>query len=202
MDPRSTLSADYLFYTFTYSGVPVRIYSNLAIVSYDRAWTRRLHTHVAAGPDWITSTDNAAIPSETFISASAEANYRVQPGTTAGYAFVSYYRGTSGGSGFLVGELTQSIAAGYSRIFGRALAVEATGGYRNTSGLSNRETTIHGEYGSTQVNWLYGRHVSVFGNYTVLSQASNTNLPNNVVNGPIQTLGFGVTLTPRSRHGF
>jgi hypothetical protein len=119
-----------------------------------------------------------------------------------GNAFVSYNRGTGGGSGFLVGQLTNSIAAGYSRLFGRAVSFEAMGGYRQISPLNKSNQTIHSEFASTQASWLVGRHVSVFANYTFVTQASDINLPNNVVSGPLQTLGFGVTVSPRIRDRF
>jgi hypothetical protein len=118
-----------------------------------------------------------------------------------GYVFGSYNRETGGGSGFLVGQLTDSAAGGYSCLFGRMFSAELVGGYRRVSPLDN-SGVLNAGFGAAQASWLFGRHLSVFVNYTFVSQASDIVLPNNVVSGPLQTIGFGTTVSPRSKHRF
>jgi hypothetical protein len=76
-----------------------------------------------------------------------------------------------------------------------------TAGYNRSTPLSQRGI-IESKYGGTQVYRHFGRHVSAFLNYTVMTQSASEAVPGNVVQHPWQTISFGTAFEPRnaSRH--
>jgi hypothetical protein len=197
IDGRSSVFGEYVFSESSYPDINVRLNTNVVVAGYQREWSRHLHSEFGVGPEWINSSDPTTVPSYTLVTANAGVNYRMRNRSV----FAAYNRGTGGGSGFFVGQLTDSVSGGYSCLFGRTFAAEAMGGYRRISPL-NESGVIHSEFGAAQATWLFGRHVSVFVNYTFESQATEISVPGNVVNGPVNTVSFGTTLSPRSKHRF
>jgi hypothetical protein len=197
IDGRSSVFGQYVYSVFRYPDMTITINANLVAAGYERALTRRLHTDVGGGPEWINSSDPKSVPASMVVTGYGDLSYRMRTSSV----FVSYNRGTGGGSGFLVGQLTDSVSGGYSCLVGRMFSTELIGGYRHISALNN-SGDVHSEFGAAQASWLFGHHVSLFVNYTAVSQAADITLPNNVVNGPLQTISFGTTISPRSKHRF
>jgi hypothetical protein len=197
LDGRSSVFGEYVYSTFRYPNLSLTINAHLVTAGYERALTRRLHTDLGIGPEWINSSDSTSVPSSMVLTGYGDLSYRMRTGSVFG----SYNRGTGGGSGFLVGQLTDSVAGGYSCLVGRMFSAELIGGFRRVSPLDSSGAVLSG-FGAAQASWLFGRHLSVFINYTIVSQTSDIALPNNVVNGALQTISFGTTLSPRSKHRF
>ena len=209
---RSSGSIDAVYSIFTYSGkvivngiVQPDIETRGLNASYQRLMTKSLSLQVSAGPLWINSSNDLVIPPSLNVGASANLGY--SRGFTN--ASVSYSRGVNGGSGILTGALSDSVYASVGHTYGRKYVASLTMGYAHSSGLAQFATGVtsfipfHETYdtffGGAQLRRGIGPHLSGYASYTVQSQSSN--LPAgapNALNGTSQTLGFGVTFTPRS----
>jgi hypothetical protein len=124
-----------------------------------------------------------------MLALSATANYTMRRES----AGVNYFHGTTGGSGFMLGEKFDSVSANFSREFGRNLTVGSTGSYMRTSSLiayNIPESCPNGAtppcyaqigytpdtrsfYGGVQATRKLGRYMNVFANYTLIDQSSN-----------------------------
>jgi hypothetical protein len=194
---RSSVFGEYIFNRFSYPDVNLTTNANVLMAGYEHAFSRRFHTNLAGGPGWVTSSDNKVIPDSTIVNANAGLDYQMP----AGSAFVRYQRSTSGGSGYLLGQLSDIVDGGYSRVFATTFTAEVTGGYRRIQPL-NKSAIIQEEMGAVQGSWRFGRHLSGFANYTVVAQSSAGPLPPNAVSGPIHTISFGIAYAMRARRNF
>ena len=194
---RSSAFGEYIFNRYSYPDVNLTTNANVLLAGYDHAFTRRFHVNLAAGPGWVTSSDSNVLPDSTMVNGSAGLDYRMP----AGSAFVRYDRSTSGGSGYLLGQLSDIVSGGYTRIFARTFTAEVTGGYRRIQPL-NKSAIIHGEMGAVQGSWWFGGHLSAFASYTVVAQSSAGPLPSNAVTQPLQTISFGIAYAMRARRNF
>ncbi len=198
LNARNFLSAQYVYTKSDYPDSNFSFHTNSAMGIYVRDWSRSLHTSIALGPEWINSSLPRLIPPSTKLSvdASLTQEFRRQ-----GSLSLYYHRGTAGGSGYMLGQTLDTVSGGYSRDFKRKFTFEITAGYNRSTPLSQRGV-IESEYGGTQVYRHFGRHVSAFVSYTVLTQSANLAVPGNVVQHPWQTISFGTTFEPghASRH--
>jgi hypothetical protein len=197
MSRRSSVLGEYIFNRFSYPDVNLTTNANVVMAGYEHAFSRRFHTNLAGGPGWVTSSDNKVVPDSTMVNANAGLDYQMP----AGSAFVRYDRSTSGGSGYLLGQLSDIVDGGYSRMFARTFTAEVIGGYRRIQPL-NKSAIIHAEMGAVQGSWRFGGHLSGFANYTLVTQSSAAPLPPNAVNAPLQTISFGITYAMRARRNF
>jgi hypothetical protein len=189
---RSSFTGDYRFLEYSYPGFAVTFEANTGLVGYRRRWTRNATTNVAAGPQWVSSSDSTIVPSSINIAANATFLYQMRFSS----ASLSYNRGTNGGAGYLFGGEIDSVSGNLSRQFGLNLTVGLTGGYDRTSGLNNNGVT-NGKYGAAQATWRLGRTLILFANYTGTDQGSSSRLPSNALNQLQQIIGFGVGYSPR-----
>jgi hypothetical protein len=194
---RSSIFGEYTFDRFSYPDLTFVINANVVMAGYEHAFSRRSHINLGVGPAWVTSSDSKAVPASTMVNANAGLYYLMR----AGSVFVTYDRSTNGGSGYLLGQLTDSVDGGYSREFARTFTAEVKGGYNRIQPL-NKNPIIHSELGAVQASWRLGRYLSGFANYTVITQASEGPLPSNVVNGPLQSISFGLAYKARARRRF
>lgn len=188
LDARNSLTAQYAFSQFSYSDYDTRFETDAVTFGYQRMWNRAFRSSVALGPAWIRTS--AVLPGSTQVSAQASLDFQSRTWS----AGLAYNRGTSGGSGYLMGAESDTANASLSRSFGRTLNVEMTGGYRNTSELAN-QGNITGEYGGVQASWRMGKYVSAFANYTATSQSSSAQVPSNVLNQLMQVVSLGISFS-------
>jgi hypothetical protein len=105
--------------------------------------------------------------------------------------------------------LSDSVYASIGHTYGRKYVASLTLGYSHSSGLAQLLTSansfvpVHQVYdtffGGAQLRRGFGPHLSGYVSYTVQDQSNN--LPvgaPNALSGTSQTLGLGVTFTPRS----
>jgi hypothetical protein len=194
---RSSIFAEYIFNQFSYPDVKLTTDANVTMAGFEYAFSRRLHINIAAGPGWVTSSNSEVVPPSTMVNANAELHYQMRRGS----AYVRYDRSTSGGSGYLLGQLSDTVDGGYWRQFARAFTAEVAGGYRRIQPL-NKSAVIQSELGAIQGSWWFGQHLSSFANYTVVTQESDGPLPSNVINRPLQTVSFGIAYAMRARRNF
>jgi len=197
IDRRSSVFGEYIFNRFSYPDVNLTTNANVVMAGYEHTFSRRFHANLAGGPGWVTSSDNKVVPGSTMVNATAGLDYQMRTGS----AFVRYDRSTSGGSGYLLGQLSDIVDGGYSRVFARTFTAEVIGGYRRIQPL-NKSEIIHAELGAVQGSWRFGGHLSGVATSTMVTQTSAGPLPSNAVSGPLQTISFGVAYAMRARRNF
>jgi hypothetical protein len=212
LDARSSASVDAVYSTYSFSGTgTVNGFAQPDIetrglnLSYQRLLSKTLSVGVSAGPQWVSSSNSALIPSNLNVAASANVSY--SRGFTN--ASVGYSRGVNAGSGVLSGALSDSVYASVGQTYGRKWVASLNTGYSHSSGLTLLTTTgtsfvpVNETYdtffGGVQVRRGFGPHFSGYASYTAQNQSNNFPLgAQNALNGTSQTIGIGVTFTPRS----
>jgi hypothetical protein len=211
LDARSSASINAVYSDFTYGGStqtnPLFTAPNIETrginVSYQRSLSRSLSAGVSVGPQWVSSSNSALVPSALNLAVTASLSYHRRFTT----ASVAYSRGVNGGSGVLPGALSDSISGGVGRPIGRAWVASLSAGYTHTSGLAELgfpgsapiQADFNTVYGGGQVTRSISEHFSGYASYTIQDQTGNNQFPvQNALNGVSQTLGVGITFTPRS----
>jgi hypothetical protein len=194
---RSSIFGEYIFNRFSYPDFNFAIYANSLMAGYEHSFSRRFHINLGVGPAWVTSSDSKTVPASTLVNANAQLNYQMRTGSM----FVAYDRSTNGGSGYLLGQLTDSVDAGYSREFARTFTAEVKGGYNRVQPL-NKNPIIQSELGAVQGSFRLGRSLSGFANYTIITQSSEGQLPSTAVNGPLQSISFGIAYKAHTRRRY
>jgi len=207
LNARNSLTERYTFSYYTYPDFGNSFMSNAAFFGVKRVWTPKVTTEVSAGPQWTSNSSGAAatattvapfgatVPSTTTVAVNATANYQYR-GVAAG---LDYTRGSTGGSGYLLGGEQDSVTLNLAKQFGRNWNIGLNGAYRRMTGIE-AEGIIDAKYGGAQATWRIGRYLTTFANYTAESQSSSVALPGNALNGLVQIFGFGVGYAPRERH--
>jgi hypothetical protein len=202
LDAHDSVSGQFSFSQYNYSGAGYSTQSSAALFSVTRQWNQKLTTTAAAGPEWISSSGTSssgslAIPSSTMLSLNASANYRLRNGS----ASLSYSHGTTGGSGYMLGAKEDSVNGNYSRQFGKNTTVGVTGSYTRSSALTAAEfvavcpsgstscfcpsgdnvcilqvtstPVTDARYGGVQATRKLGRYFNIFASYAAIDQSSN-----------------------------
>jgi hypothetical protein len=195
--PRQSISGEYVFSRFSYPVSHLNINTHSGMVIYERSWSRPLRTSIAIGPECISSSISQVVPPSTMVAVTSSLSYRLRNGSMG----LSYDRSTAGGSGYLLGQRADSVAGTYSRDFRRHTTIELTGQYRRISAL-NMNRVIESEFGGIQTSHRLGRFISVFANYTVITQSADLALPKNIVRDPLQILTLGTIFAPRNTNHF
>jgi hypothetical protein len=213
LDARSSASIDAVYSIFTYSGqviingfVQPDIATRALNASYQRTMSKSLSVGVSAGPLWINSSNDLVIPPSLNVGASANLGY--SRGFTN--ASVTYTRGVNAGSGVVTGALGDSVYASVGRTYGRKYVASLTVGYSHSSGLGQLATgssfvpvhqTFNTVFGTAQLRRGFGPHISGYASYTVQNQSNNLPVGSPyALSGTSQTVGIGITFTPRSTH--
>ena len=201
LNARNSLMGTYMYSQFSYPQYNFSLTTNSGTLGYLRVWNRKITTNVSAGPQWLSSSDSAIVPSSVGITANASLNYQFQMNS----ASLVYSHGISGGGGYLVGGELDTVTMALSRQFGRKLTVGVDASYMRTASLGNGP--IFGNYGNfdamfagVQASRKLGQYFNVFANYTAMTQSSSSTLPGNVLNQLMQTVSFGIGYSPRSKH--
>jgi hypothetical protein len=207
LNARNSLSGQYSFTYFSYPGnnlaLPIScLVTSTALFGYQRVWNRQITTNVSVGPEWISSSNSAGVPSSTTVAGSASAIDQFRFGS----ASLNYSRATSGGGGYLVGAEVDNISAGFAREFERKLTVNLTGGYMRTSGLANQgesglanQGEYDGKFGAAMATLRLSRYFTAFASYTATDQSSGYSLPSNALSGLWQVVSFGIGYSPREQ---
>jgi len=189
----NSISGQYAFSRFSYSGSTISMGTQSAMFGYQRTWSRRLTTNISAGPEWVQGSSNY-IPSSTDLTVSASAIYDARSMS----AMLGYSQAASGGAGVAtqVGVHTKTINAALTRQQGKNLTVSISGAYMRTQGLQQAGVT-NGKFGGVSATRRWGRYIVVFANYTAIQQSSSSALPTNAISGLSQVIGFGLGYSPR-----
>lgn len=201
LNARNSLMGTYMYSQFSYPQYNFSLTTNSGTLGYQRVWNRKVTTNISAGPQWLTSSDSATVPSSLGIEANASVNYQFLLNS----ASLVYSHGISGGGGYLVGAELDSLTLTLSREFGRKLTVGADASYMRTASLANgpifgNSGEINAKFAGVQATRKLGQYFNVFANYTAITQSSSSSLPSNVLNQLMQTVSFGIGYSPRGRH--
>jgi hypothetical protein len=196
LNGRNSVITNYVLSAYSYPDVHnVHFLTNTALVGFQHAWSRNLTTIASVGPQWVSSSDQATVPSSQDVSVSAAATY-TRRFTSAN---VNYTRGTNGGAGYLLGGRVDVVQGNFTHQFGINSTLGMTGGYERTSGLSQNGVT-NSRFGGAQFTRQIGRKFVVFASYTGIDQTSTSNLPTNALGQLLQVIGFGIGYSPRETH--
>jgi hypothetical protein len=176
-------------------------------LQYTRLWTRSLSMDASAGPQWVSSSAAALIPSKLNLAANIGFTY-TRKLTIMG---IRYSRGVNGGSGVQTGALADSISASVGRPLGRQWMAALSANYVRTTGLlatipSSNGTIATATNGATQTFFAgaqltraLGKYWSCFLSYGAQHQSVNSAfVGQNAFNGFSQTFGIGITYAPKS----
>jgi hypothetical protein len=202
LSKNNSVLATYTFSRFSFLGVSPNLASQAQIsygqstslqIGFRRQWNSKISTYASIGPQWISSSNNALLPSSTNYVASATVSDHFK----IGIANFSYNHGFMGGAGYYQGAESDTLEADFSRNFGRKLTVGVTGSFFRTSSM-NASGAVDATFGTAQATRKMGRYFSVFANYTYMNQSSNfANAALNVLNSETQLIGFGISYSPR-----
>ncbi len=198
---RDSLTGNYNYSNFSYSGNTYSFYAQGATLEYSRQWTRRLTTDVYAGPQIIGGSSTAIAGTATTIAAGASASYQSR---TTGYS-VAYSRGANNGSGVVPGSFSDSITGTVHRQFGKDWILSGDVGYAKSSSLPNftlGKFESDGVFVGGQGSRRLGRFFSAFLTYSLQHQTYSASgsslLIQNAFSGVYQVVGLGISYSPRS----
>jgi hypothetical protein len=212
MDARDTVSGNVNYSVYSYGGgIGLTVLSKGISGAYQRVLSRSLSMSVSAGPEWISGSDSKLIPSRVTTSANLSLSYARE--TTD--ASLHYSRGVNGGSGVQPGALSDNISAIIGRSYGRDWMGSVTANYTHSSGLLQNGVTVGPEenfasfaytggiinlvFGGAQVSRRLGRSLSAYLSYNLQHQSVTNSLAfQNAYSGLTQTVGIGITFSPRS----
>ncbi len=201
LNARNSVMGTYMYSQFSYPQYSFSLTTNSGTLGLQRVWNRRITTNISAGPQWLSSSAGAGVPSSVGVQANASVNYQFHLNS----ASLVYSHGISGGGGYLVGGELDTVLMTLSHQFGRKLTVGANGSYMRTASLGNSPIggnfgVIDAEFAGVQATRKLGRYLNVFANYTAITQSTSSTLPSNLVSQLMQTVSFGIGYSPRSKH--
>lgn len=214
LDARDTVSGNVSYSTFSYgSGIDLTIQTRGINGVFQRVLSRTLSVSASVGPQWISSSNGALVPSRVTVATDIGLIYRKRF-TNASF---SYIRGANGGSGVQPGALSDNFTGSVARSYGRDWMASLTANYTRTSGLVQSSALVvapdlgallpyaggasNTAYGGAQVSRRLTDSLSTFGSYNLQHQSVDSSLVlQNAFSGFIQTFSVGITFSPRSTH--
>ena len=209
INPRSSASVSGVYSVFNYSGEGAgpeepNFQTKGLNFTYQRVLSRSLSVSGTVGPQWVSSSDSALIPSTLNVAVSAGLTYSRRFTN----ASVNYVRGVNSGSGVLPGGLSDSVFASGGRAYGRNWVVSVNGAYTRTTGLTliptgttlaSTHEIFNTVYAGFQVTRRLSSYLSGYLSYTAEDQSASDSLAaQNALDGTSQTFGIGISFSPRS----
>lgn len=212
LDARDTISGNVNYSTFSYGGgIGLTVQSKGITGAYQRVLSRTLSMSLSAGPEWISGSDSALVPSELTYSADLGLTY-ARKFTSAS---LNYTRGVNGGAGVQPGAISDSVSASAGRTYGRDWMASLTANYTHSAGLLQNGAlaspianelgfayaggTINMVYGGAQVSRRLSNSLSAYLSYNLQHQSIDNSLAfQNAYSGLTHTIGIGITFSPRA----
>jgi hypothetical protein len=181
---KDSIGVFYRFSGYRYSGFDQSINDNSFQATYGRRITGRFSFQVQGGPDITfvnspittisTSTTSGGQMREIYWSFSANVQYQLQKVALS----AQYAHGVSGGSGVLLGSLSDTVSGAASRQLTRQLNGSVVVGYSRNKGIDPFGTTSMAQsfgfwYGGVSFDRTLGRALDVNLSYQLQHQASN-----------------------------
>lgn len=212
LDVRDTVSANVDYSVFSYgSGINLTMQTRGLNGVFQRVLSRKLSMNASVGPQWISSSNSAVIPSKLTVATNINLLYAGKNAT----AGLNYSRGANGGSGVQPGALSDTVGLSLGKTYGGLWMTSLSLDYTRTSGLvqssaltgtSGLASTLpyaggSGDtiYGGLQVSRKLTESFSAFATYNLQHQSIDNSLASqNAFSGLTQTFGIGITYSPRS----
>jgi hypothetical protein len=169
-------------------------------LQYQHVFSRQLMLAASIGPERTSSSDSALMPASTNLAADLSLFYKAESTTY----LLSYSRGTSAGSGVLLGVSANNVNFTANHTFSREWSGSFSANYSyasqlQTVGLPN--TTTSSLYTGVQATRTLGRYFSTYASYNVETQSFNQPFYElNAFDGTEQVIGLGITYSPRPIH--
>jgi hypothetical protein len=180
-----------LFYTFSayrYSNFDQSVNTHTAAVSYGRTVSGKLAFQIAGGPQIVLSQFPISVGSGTSGTTTETSTTQVDWWLSSSLTWVeernhfgiSYYHGTTNGSGVLAGSLSQTVSGSLTRDNTRTFSSGISGGFSRNNGVFLGSTsTLFDEtydywYGSFSLTHPMGRTLGLTLSYTVQYQIPHT----------------------------
>lgn len=195
LDGRDSVFGSYQYSRYSYPQYALTFETQTGPVGFRRLLSRKLSTSIAAGPMWITSSNQTVVPSKLTYMLNGKVEYSSKPTMIS----AGYNHAANGGAGYLLGATWDSVDGNMTRSFGPNFQLGLTGGYDHTAGMSGNGSA-KGVVGGTQATWQISRNFIAFANYTGIHQTTTGSLPANVLDQTLHTVGFGVGYSPRNNH--
>jgi hypothetical protein len=192
---RNSLSGNYTFTEFSYPDTNFDFTTNAVMIDFRRAWSRKLSTDLAAGPEQTGSSGSALVPSALRAAVRATLTYNLRSVS----ANLNYNRATQGGAGYYIGAESDTITSTLSWELSRNLTIGVHGSYMRMAGLRNNGVTSS-KFAGLQITRRLGPRFSVFANYTAMDQATSSGLPANTLSGLLQMASVGIGYSSREKH--
>ena len=165
----------YRFEGFHFTGQPEAIGTQNVSFAYSKKITQRFALSAYGGPQY--THYRVALAGNQTGSWNASLGASLSYGTERGAASVSYFYGSSGGGGILIGSLTNSVTGNLSRKLTRVWSGNVNVGFARNSplqpGTSNLFPTFDDYYVGGGVIRPIGRTVNFALNYTAYIEHSN-----------------------------
>lgn len=197
IDARNQIGAQAYYSRVTYPNYSLfKIESEGANLTFTRAWSRRLSTTVALGPEITHGYTFGPIPSQVNFAGTASVNYATR---TTGF-FANYSRSVNAGSGVLFGALADTVLAGMNRPINRDWSLGLTAGFSRSVelvGVQQYPATFKNGFGGIQISRRISESLSGYASYTGIDQTYQ-DAPgiSNAFNGLNQTFAVGITFAP------
>jgi hypothetical protein len=181
---KDTVGVFYRFSGYRYSGFNQSINDNSFQATYGRRVTGRFSFQVQGGPDitfvtspittTATATTTGGQTREIYWSLSTNVQYQLQKVALG----AQYAHGVSGGSGVLLGSLSDTVSGSAGRQLTRQLSANVDVGYSRNKGINPFGTTSAAQsfgywYGGVGFDRTLGRALDFSVNYQLQHQTSN-----------------------------
>lgn len=197
---RTSMGGNYIYSTYDYGVLYPGFSSQTASLSYTHQYSRKLSLSGAAGPQWTTiQTPGSKATLSLFVNASASYTGHLSN------SMLAYIRSTNSGYGVAGGTLSDSVSLATSRTFARVWNGSLMAAFSRSVSLPGQnfnQFNFHTTVAGGQVSRALARSLSIYGSLTFQNQSGGTAVGTvgNAFNGSSETLGFGITYSPVSRH--
>ncbi len=204
LDRRSSVNVSGVYSTFTYADNSSSFQSRGVNLGYNRQLTKEVSMEASVGPQWVSGFQ--AYPLSSGLPVITNVPSRLNLAANVGLSWthqhvvssLSYSRGVNSGSGVQIGSLADSVSGQVQRRWGRSWSTSLNGAYTHSSGLVQAGDTST-FYGGGQVSRGIAKNFSIYVSYTAIHQSIPSALTGqNAFSGLSQSLGAGITFSPRS----
>lgn len=133
---RDSMTLNYTFGGFVYTGYDYSYITHTIQAGYSHRLSGRFSFQLAGGPQFIDTTSLGV--SDTRIQSSGSASLLYSKARTN--LSLSYFRGTTSGSGVLTGATTQTVGFNFERELSKAFSASVAAGYAYNSGLVQQQS--------------------------------------------------------------
>jgi hypothetical protein len=192
LNARNSVSGQYLYSHFFYPDYSFSFDTHTIFFSNDRQWNRKLSTSLAAGPEFVRSSNSAILPGATKLAVNSFLDYKRRSEAFT----LRYNRATRGGSGYLFGSEIDSVTGILSATFRRRTTAGIIGAYSRTTGVKSAQA-INSVITGAEATRLLGRYLTLVANFDVIDQMTHYKPQSGVLNHQVESLTFGIKYSPR-----